>query len=111
MDCTMQRPIDAYNLIEKYGDWYTEEGTEEGFIGTIKDLVKAEPTLSPDEVRGVGEWIGDGDGYADGLMVYDMWSCSCCGEYFDEWDDRPTWKYCPNCGARMKGVSEDAENT
>ena len=50
-----------------------------------------------------GEWIGEGDGYADGEMVYDMWSCSECGEYFDEWDDRPTWNYCPNCGAKMKG--------
>lgn len=63
-----------------------------------KRIAELEKRLSKE-----GEWIGEGDGYADGEMVYDMWSCSECGEYFDEWDDRPTWNYCPNCGAKMKG--------
>lgn len=36
----MSQTIDADKFIKKYGDWYTEEGTEEGFIGTIKSLVK-----------------------------------------------------------------------
>ena len=49
-----------------------------------------------------GEWSGDYDGYADGFPVYDMWSCSHCGKQFDEWDERPTWNYCPNCGADMR---------
>ena len=49
-----------------------------------------------------GTWIGEFDGYADGCPVYDMWSCSNCGKYFPEWDERPDWKYCPNCGAHME---------
>ena len=49
-----------------------------------------------------GEWAGDYDGYADGAPVYDMWSCSCCGKQFDEWDEKPTWKFCPECGADMR---------
>lgn len=49
-----------------------------------------------------GQWNGEADGYADGDPVYDIWSCSCCGMYFDEWDEMPDWKYCPNCGAQMK---------
>jgi len=53
-----------------------------------------------------GHWIGEADGYADGELVYDIWSCSCCGKYFDEWDDKPTWNFCPNCGAYM---GEEAE--
>lgn len=39
------RLIDADVLIEKYGEWYTEEGTEEGFIGTIKMLISMVPTV------------------------------------------------------------------
>ena len=59
------------------------------------------------EERKTGEWCADYDGYSDGEPVYDMWWCSACGEYFDEWDDRPTWKYCPNCGAKMSRGDED----
>lgn len=57
--------------------------------------------------RKTGKWCADYDGYSDGEPVYDMWWCSACGEYFDEWDDRPTWKYCPNCGAKMEGDNID----
>lgn len=40
------RPIDADAVIEKYGDWYIEEGSEEGFIGTLKSLIDEQPTVS-----------------------------------------------------------------
>ena len=53
-----------------------------------------------------GEFIGEYDGYADGEPVYDMWSCSVCGCYFEDWDDKPTYNFCPNCGAYMKGEKE-----
>lgn len=39
------RLIDADKLIADRGKWYTEEGTEEGFIGTVKDLVDSSPTV------------------------------------------------------------------
>ena len=39
------RLIDADALIAKYGDWYTEEGTETGFIGTLEMLLKDAPTV------------------------------------------------------------------
>ena len=39
------RLVDADEMIAKYGDWYTEEGTEEGFIGTIEALLKDVPTV------------------------------------------------------------------
>lgn len=42
------RPIDADALIKKYGDWYVEEGTESGFIGTLKNLLATEPTVQPE---------------------------------------------------------------
>lgn len=49
-----------------------------------------------------GEWYGEADGYADGELVYDTWSCGCCGKHFPEWDEKPDWNYCPNCGANMR---------
>lgn len=45
----MSRLIDADALVEKYGNYYTEEGTEEGFIGTLKSLIDEQPTI--------GGWI------------------------------------------------------
>ena len=45
------RPIDADALIEKCGVWYVEEGTESGFIGTLKDLLATEPTIQPEKAQ------------------------------------------------------------
>lgn len=52
----MGRLIDADVLISKCGEWYVEEGTEEGFIGTVKQLID---TLSSVDVpdANVGKWI------------------------------------------------------
>lgn len=47
-----------------------------------------------------GMFIGtESDGYADGNPVYYEWKCSECGCIFEE--EEPTYRYCPNCGARM----------
>lgn len=38
----------------------------------------------------------EGDGYADGEMVYDEWICPNCGEHYEvDYDDHD---FCPNCG-------------
>ena len=62
-------------------------------------------TLPAADVKPVvhGHYVGEYDGYADGSPVYDMWYCSVCGCYFEEWDEQPTYNFCPNCGARMDG--------
>lgn len=44
----MSRLIDADALIEKCGDWYVEEGTESGFIGTLENLLATQPTVQPE---------------------------------------------------------------
>lgn len=46
---THGRLIDADAMNEKYGDWYTEEGTEEGFIGTLKYLIAEQPIIIEEE--------------------------------------------------------------
>ena len=52
-----------------------------------------------------GEWQGEGDGYADGEIVLDVWYCSECGYCIDDGTDDPHIlpNYCPHCGARMDG--------
>lgn len=58
----------------------------------------------------LGQWEGEGDGYADGALVYDVWNCSNCGYCIDDGTDDPERlpKYCPNCGAKMDGGFDDA---
>ena len=54
------------------------------------------------------EWQGIANEYADGELVYDMWSCSNCGYTIDtdEPDDLP--QFCPECGAPMTDEAVDA---
>jgi len=47
-------------------------------------------------------YIAESDGYADGYPVYDMWYCSNCDYCFEEYDEMPPYKYCPNCGAKFE---------
>lgn len=55
-----------------------------------------------------GQWEGEGDGYADGDIVLDVWHCSQCGYCIDDGTDNPDClpKYCPGCGAKMDGAAE-----
>ena len=56
-----------------------------------------------------GEWIGEGDGYADGGIVYDTWYCSNC-DHCEEGEELALPNYCPNCGADMrKGADDDTD--
>lgn len=41
----------------------------------------------------------EGDGYADGVMIYDTWICPRCGKHYElEYDD---YDFCPNCGQAL----------
>lgn len=42
----------------------------------------------------------EGDGYADGFLVYDTWVCPSCGRYY-ELDCNDGYIYCPQCGQRI----------
>jgi rubrerythrin len=44
----------------------------------------------------------EGDGYADGAMVYDTAVCPNCGHEIEE--DSENWQcdFCPNCGQRLR---------
>lgn len=66
----------------------------------LVDIMAEIPAVDVEPVRH-GRWIGTADGYADGELVYDMWKCSACGFDADGADEKPGWRYCPNCGCKM----------
>ena len=108
------RPIDADALFaavdETFSD-FTKEAERslvcavvKRNIGNIKYIAKSQPTLTLDDLRPKGRWIDKG--------VRD-WHCSECDEKLrgNGWDgyvykDLP--KFCPDCGADMRGGGEDA---
>lgn len=70
----------------------------------LQMLIAALRPVSREQVEKVwrGEWIGSGDGYADGELVYDTWTCSECGHVIDEEDDPDMLpQFCPKCYAAM----------
>lgn len=76
-------------------------------LGDLVDTFADIPAADVVEVRH-GRWDGEGDGYADGEIVIDVWYCSECGYCIDDGTDDPNIlpNYCPNCGALMD--KEDA---
>ena len=60
------------------------------------------PAVEPKQ----GKWIGEGDGYADGGIVYDTWYCSNC-DHCEEGEELALPNFCPNCGADMRKGAED----
>lgn len=55
------------------------------------------------DLRTPKEVFLEGDGYADGSMVYDMASCPNCGERLTESDEDLLWEVdsCPYCGQKL----------
>jgi hypothetical protein len=60
-------------------------------IAQVLLYIETAPTIEQ-EVRN-GEWT-----IARSYGEYDFWKCGNC----KKWNDKPT-KYCPRCGAKMKG--------
>ena len=48
--------------------------------------------------------VYEGDGYADGHLVYDTWICPLCEKRYEvDYDD---YDYCPNCGQKIDWSDE-----
>lgn len=49
----------------------------------------------------------EGDGYANGVLVYDTWICPCCEHRYEvDYDD---YEYCPKCGQKIDWSEENEE--
>ncbi len=47
----------------------------------------------------------EGDGYADGHLVYDTWICPCCEKRYEV--DYDNYDHCPNCGQKLDWEDDD----
>ena len=64
----------------------------DNLVVDLKDIENAPSVVSTTEQSSmVGEWIND--------TKYSGWTCTNCNYH----DGNATDKYCPNCGAKMKG--------
>lgn len=72
-------------------------------IGTVKECREAVEKQMPKKPD------YEGDGYADGHIVYDTWICPCCGKCYEV--DYDNYSHCPECGQAIDLEVEDYEET
>ena len=72
----------------------------------FENCIESATTISPDEVRGVGEWICDP---ISAVSPVEEWYCNICKQPAPMGYGKAYVRtnYCPSCGAKME-VSEDA---
>lgn len=63
------------------------------FESNIQELQLAVEALERQTPQKPTIW---GDGYADGVLVYDMWDCPNCEKSYEI--DYDHYDHCPNCG-------------
>ena len=85
---------DLPNCYNGYSDTYDKAY----IIGTLEEVPPIEPKR--------GKWI---DGHYSGFDGCRVWhrECSLCRYERDDDDPEKDTNYCPNCGALMKGESEE----
>ena len=92
-------------------DYYDELCSEDELTPEVAESVLAAlRPVSREQVEKVwrGQWVGSADGYADGELVYDTWTCSECGYVIDEEDDPDMLpQFCPKCYAAMTDETVD----
>lgn len=83
-------------------DGYRKELKQYRALGTVEELKEAKEKQIPQTP------CIEGDGYADGHLVYDTWICPNCEEHYEiDYDD---YDYCPKCGQAInKSVIEGSE--
>ncbi len=85
--------ISRQAAIDAYGDWYVEEGTAEGFIGTVKQLLEGFPSAQQEIIRcrDCKHWkktYGDESWSVGDCDVFDKKLVMCKG--FCAWAERRT---------------------
>lgn len=99
---------------------YDETGEGITYLAVPVEAIENAPTIEAEPVRhGKWEWFEDWGEMPTSCLspqeppeLYDYgWRCSCCKEYissavdvrniWDDPDEEPVIKHCPNCGAKM----------
>lgn len=84
-----------------------QEPTDGMYTEEILKIIAEQPIVEAIPIVHA-RWVGESDGYADGLPVYDVWHCGECGYTIDDGTDDPDLlpAFCPNCGSNMDGDAD-----
>lgn len=72
-----------------------QEYREIGTVEECREAIEKQKPKTPDY---------EGNGYADGEIVYDIWICPNCGTEYEV--DYDKYKYCPECGQAIDWSEE-----
>lgn len=101
----MSRLIDVDALLDGLEKLYRRRELNAAYNGdrgpfvTWNDAIcaiKDAPTSQPKQMR--GQWIPEPNC---------MYRCSSCGDHYPNIRGYMTFKYCPSCGAEMRGEQDD----
>lgn len=95
-----------------------ENDYQKGWNDALESVYKNAPSVQPKAK--MGKWIWEIDETpSTPVSPYELnyagWVCSCCHKFPDDiyvWDDpdeSPTHKFCPNCGAKMVEPQESGD--
>lgn len=129
---TIGKPMEIKQKLEELERWHTYRLAEnvknpfakmstsichncdhkDDYIEELEAEVKEYRTIgTPEECRAAVEKQTarrpdyEGDGYADGHLVYDTWICPCCGKHYEV--DYDNYNYCPDCGQKLDWSDEE----
>lgn len=99
------RLIDADLLIQENANIIDCDIIHPKYEDTLREIIESAPTVTNVKENVSARWIGVTIGY----------KCSVCGFWIDDeaflylmepsFEDGPN--FCPNCGAKMKGMTDD----
>lgn len=111
-----QEPVDVLEQCDKdcdccelcYAQGLYEEHKEavQMAIKALEEIQQYRAIGTPEECRTAVEKQTakrpdyEGDGYADGQLIYDTWVCPCCGRRYEV--DYDEYDYCPYCGQKLR---------
>lgn len=103
--------ISALETIKKLSDRNMTTEVLENYMQFEDECVKKgftfESVIEAREKQIAKKPYYEGDGYADGQLVYDTWICPCCDKRYEvDYDD---YDYCPNCGQKIDLDRDDEE--
>lgn len=82
--------------MEEYMKFEDECISEEFTLKSLLEAGEKQKAKKPDY---------EGDGYADGHLVYDTWICPCCGKHYEV--DYDEYDFCPDCGQKLDWRASD----
>ena len=108
------RDLDIFRFNPHWDELVNEEYWQELMemaIKALEEVQKYRAIGTPEECRAAVEKQTakkpdyEGDGYADGHLVYDTWICPCCGKHYEV--DYDNYNYCPDCGQKLDWSDEE----